>query len=95
MRITCIDFETANQNRASACSVGIACVVDGTVTFTKEWRIRPRKGFGFFRSDFTEIHGLTWFDVSDAPEFDAGITWLWNQAGKLVAGLKIPSRRVW
>ncbi len=71
MRITCIDFETANLNPASACSVGIACVDNGVVTHTQEWRLRPKKGLGFFLPSFTEIHGLTWFDVCDEPEFDA------------------------
>ncbi len=36
------------------------------------WVVKPPKGHGWFREDFTEIHGLTWFDVQDAPDF-AGI----------------------
>ena len=71
MKITCIDFETANQSRASACSVGIASIVDGLVVETREWKLRPKKGYGFFIPEFTEIHGLNWFDVKDAQEFDA------------------------
>lgn len=71
MQITCIDFETANQKRASACSIGIACIQDGKVTESHEWLLKPKKGYGFFREDFTEIHGLTWFDVKDSKEFDA------------------------
>ena len=27
------------------------------------------RGHGYFREDFTEIHGLTWVDVQYAPEF--------------------------
>ena len=71
MLITCIDFETANQNRASACSVGIASIVDGCIAETREWKLRPKKGYGFFIPEFSEIHGLNWFDVKDAKEFDA------------------------
>lgn len=72
MRTTCIDFETANQNRGSACSVGIACIENGVVTESREWLLRPKKGYGFFLPEFTgEYHGLTWFDVKDAPEFDS------------------------
>lgn len=71
MRITCIDFETANQNRGSACSVGIACIEDNVITESKEWLLKPRKGYGFFLPAFTEeCHGLTWFDVQNANEFD-------------------------
>jgi DNA polymerase-3 subunit epsilon len=33
--------------------------------------VRPPNGRGWFREDFTEIHGLTWFDVQDAPVFSA------------------------
>ena len=35
------------------------------------WLVRPPKGHGWFREDFTEIHGLTWFDIQDASEFSA------------------------
>jgi DNA polymerase-3 subunit epsilon len=35
------------------------------------WLVRPPKGHGWFREDFTDIHGLTWFDVQYAPEFSA------------------------
>jgi DNA polymerase-3 subunit epsilon len=31
--------------------------------------VRPPKGHGFFREDFIECHGLTWFDVQGEPEF--------------------------
>jgi DNA polymerase-3 subunit epsilon len=33
------------------------------------WLVKPPKGHGYFRDDFTDIHGLTWFDVQAAPEF--------------------------
>jgi DNA polymerase-3 subunit epsilon len=34
--------------------------------------VRPPKGKGWFLPEFTEdCHGLTWFDVQDAPEFPA------------------------
>lgn len=70
MKITCIDFETANRQRESACSLGIACIENGEITVKKEWKIKPCKGFGFFIPEFTEIHGMTWFDVKDSMEFD-------------------------
>jgi len=37
-----IDFETANEQRGSACSVGLAWIEDGQVTRVEERLIRPR-----------------------------------------------------
>jgi DNA polymerase-3 subunit epsilon len=70
MKITVIDFETANHNRASACSVGIAVIEAGEITTRVERLIKPPKGFGWFREDFIGIHGLTHEHVRDAPGFD-------------------------
>ena len=42
-----------------------------TLAESPYWLVRPPKEHGFFREDFTEIHGLTRFDVQDAPEFSA------------------------
>ena len=71
MTITSIDFETANYSRASICAAGIALFEDGTLAEAPYWLVRPPKGHGCFRDDFTDIHGLTRFDVQDAPEFAA------------------------
>ncbi|MEI7903764.1 MAG: 3'-5' exonuclease [bacterium] len=70
MKITVIDFETANYNRASACSIGVAVIEAGEVTFRAERLIKPPKGIGWFREDFIGIHGITHNDVCDAPGFD-------------------------
>lgn len=71
MRITSIDFETANYSDASICAAGVAVFDNGILTESLYWLVRPPKGHGFFRPDFIEIHGLTWFDVQAAPEFPA------------------------
>jgi DNA polymerase III subunit epsilon len=71
MTFTSIDFETANHSRASICAAGLAVFEDGALTESLYWLVRPPKGHGWFREDFTECHGLTWFDVQDAPEFPA------------------------
>jgi DNA polymerase-3 subunit epsilon len=71
MNFTSLDFETANYSRISICAAGMAVFEDGCLTETPYWLVRPPKGHGFFRDDFTEIHGLTRFDVQDAPEFPA------------------------
>jgi DNA polymerase III subunit epsilon len=69
MIITSIDFETANHSRASMCAAGMAIFANGVSQESLYWLVRPPRGHCFFREDFTEIHGLTWLDVQDAPEF--------------------------
>ena len=71
MTITSIDFETANHSHVSICAAGMAVFVDGVLTETPYWLVRPPKGHGWFRDDFIECHGLTHLDVLDAPEFSA------------------------
>ncbi|PWC34767.1 exonuclease [Azospirillum sp. TSO35-2] len=62
-----IDFETANETRTSACSIGVAWIENGRVTATEEHLIRPRElRFNSFNS---AIHGIRAGDVADAPEF--------------------------
>ncbi len=72
MTITSLDFETANRSRVSICAAGLAVFENGNLTETPYWLVRPPKGHGWFLPEFTEdCHGLTWFDVQDAPEFSA------------------------
>lgn len=71
MTITSIDFETANPSRVSICAAGMAVFVDGVLTETPYWLVRPPKGHGWFLDEFIECHGLTHLDVLDAPEFPA------------------------
>jgi DNA polymerase-3 subunit epsilon len=60
-----IDFETADYPADSACSVGLVRVEGGRVVAREHRLIRPpRPGFSF-----TEIHGLRWEDVREAPRF--------------------------
>ena len=72
MTIASLDFETANRSRVSICAAGIAVFENGNLTEAPYWLVRPPKGHGWFLPEFTEdCHGLTWFDVQDAPEFSA------------------------
>jgi len=70
MKITVIDFETANPSRVSACSIGVAVIEGGAITTRFERLIKPPKGFDGFNPMFTGIHGLTQQDVRAAPGFD-------------------------
>lgn len=63
---TAIDFETANNSAASACSVGLVKVRDGRVVDTASWLIKPPFGHDEFLEWNVRIHGIMAVDVADA-----------------------------
>ena len=63
---TAIDFETANNSAASACSVGLVKVRDGKVVDTAYWLIKPPYGHDAFLEWNVRIHGIMAADVTDA-----------------------------
>lgn len=67
MKTIAIDFETANETRGSACSVGLAWIEDGEVVRVEERLIRPHDMR--FSSFNIAIHGIRPEQVEDAPEF--------------------------
>jgi DNA polymerase-3 subunit epsilon len=75
---TAIDFETANSNSASACSVGLVKVRDGVVVDETGWLIRPPAGYDSFNEWNTRIHGIM------APDVEGALLWS-EQLGDLVA----------
>ncbi|OQX12399.1 MAG: exonuclease [Desulfobulbaceae bacterium A2] len=60
-----IDFETANYAQNSACALGLVVVEDGRIVRRLHALIRPPSR----QFVFTYIHGLTWRDVEEAPDF--------------------------
>ncbi len=65
MDFVAIDFETANEKRASACSCGIAVVSAGQIVETRHWLIRPQElRFSTFN---VCIHGINESTVADEP----------------------------
>lgn len=60
-----IDFETANGARDSACALAVVKVSGGQITEEECHLIRPPTSDFWF----THIHGITWPDVSDCPDF--------------------------
>ena len=60
-----IDFETATSRRDSACAIGLAVGCAGRVVLSRTYLIRPPTT----RFTFSDLHGLTWKDVRDAPSF--------------------------
>ena len=73
MRLAGLDFETANGKSGSICAAGCAILEDGVVTESREWLVCPHKGYRWMRPDFTDIHGLTYWDVCNCVEF--GCIW--------------------
>ncbi len=79
LNFTAIDFETANQQRASACAVGIAVVRGGQVVHTQEWLIRPPTGLDFHWRNI-QVHGIRPAQVEDAPEWPE----VWEQIAAVI-----------
>ena len=67
MEYFAIDFETANDYQNSACSVGIVRFVDGEEKDSVYSLIKPAKMY--FRPDFIDIHGISYGDVRNSPQF--------------------------
>ena len=73
-----IDFETANNERSSVCSVGIVIVRNGEIVDT------------FYEPNYynywcTQVHGITRRDTEDAPVFPK----VWKQIEPLIEGLPL------
>ncbi|MDD6259261.1 MAG: 3'-5' exonuclease [Erysipelotrichaceae bacterium] len=69
MKITAIDFETANRSMASVCSVGISTMQDGILGDSYYTLIKPEGNVNRFDPWNIRIHGIHPQDVKDAPEF--------------------------
>lgn len=67
LNFTAIDFETANENRASICSIGYAKVRKGKIVESDNILIRPKEVR--FSTINVDIHKITSETVIDAPEF--------------------------
>jgi DNA polymerase III subunit epsilon len=78
-----IDFETANQNPSSVCSVGIVFVEGGRVVEKFYSLIRPVPNHYSYWN--TRIHGLTYIDTEDAPEFPE----VWGQVAEKLEGMTL------
>jgi DNA polymerase-3 subunit epsilon len=74
-----LDFETADQGRDSACSLGLIHVRGAEIVKRVHWYIRPPRRY----FEFTYIHGITWQRVAKEPTF----TELWPQIAKELQGV--------
>ena len=62
-----IDFETANSERSSVCSVGIVIVRNGVITDSFYSTIQPEPNYYSYWC--TKVHGLTKSDTEESPIF--------------------------
>jgi len=69
VRFVAIDFETADHEPDSACSVALVRCEGGEIVAREQRLIRPPRS----RFVFTYIHGIGWEDVEGEPDF--GETW--------------------
>ncbi len=78
-----IDFETANNERSSVCSVGVVIVCDGEITDTFYSLIQPEPNY--YNYWCQQVHGLCCADTDDAPVFPK----VWAQIEPLIEGLPL------
>ena len=78
-----IDFETANYQRSSVCSVGIIIVRNGEFVDSYYSLIQPEPNY--YNYWCTEVHGLCRQDTEDAPVFPD----VWKQIEPLIDGLPL------
>jgi len=71
-----IDFEIANRNTNSACSLGMVFVQNNKVVDEKYFLIKPPTNY--VDPSMSKVHGLTWNDLKDAPSFDD----VWNEISR-------------
>lgn len=62
-----IDFETANEKRTSACSLGLAVFDNGRIVEQRSWVLNPRPYY--FNPFNVMINGITESAVRDRPVF--------------------------
>ena len=62
-----IDFETANYERTSVCSVGVVIVRDGMIVDSFYSLIQPEPNY--YKYWCTQVHGLCREDTENAPVF--------------------------
>ena len=78
-----IDFETANNERSSVCSVGVVIVRDGEFVDSFYSLIQPEPNY--YNYWCSRVHGLTQEDTEDAPIFPD----VWHEIEPMIEGLPL------
>jgi DNA polymerase-3 subunit epsilon len=83
LNFAAIDFETANNNRSSVCSVGVVVVRNGMIADKIYRLIRPEPEWYSYWN--TQIHGLTASDTANAKVFP----FIWKEIAPKIEGLPL------
>ena len=75
-----IDFEAANCEQTSACSLGLVVLENFEIVESRYWLIKPPTSY--FKPEFIDIHGLSWADVKDSPTFEE----IWEEIAPYLSG---------
>lgn len=78
-----IDFETANSERSSVCSVGVVIVRDGEIADSFYSLIQPEPNYYHYWC--SRVHGLRREDTEEAPLFPE----VWARIEPLIEGLPL------
>ncbi|MFA6778474.1 MAG: exonuclease domain-containing protein [Paludibacteraceae bacterium] len=78
-----IDFETANGQRTSVCSVGVVVVREGVIVDNFYSLIQPEPNYYTYWT--TQVHGLTNVDTDGAPVFP----FVWEKIKPMIADLPL------
>lgn len=78
-----IDFEIANNERTSVCSVGLVVIRDGKIADRFYSLIHPEPDYYTYRN--THVHGLTQADTNHAPIFPE----VWRKVEPLIVDLPL------
>ena len=78
-----IDFETANYERTSVCSVGLVVMRDGKIADRFYSLIHPEPDYYTYWN--TRVHGLTQADTNHAPIFPE----VWRKVEPLIVDLPL------
>ena len=83
LNFAAIDFETANNERSSVCSVGIVIVRDGKIVDKFYSLIKPEPEY--YNYWCSQVHGLSLDDTMEAPVFPD----VWAQIEPMSEGLPL------
>ena len=78
-----IDFETANEQRCSVCSVGVVIVRGGEIVDSFYSLIHPEPEY--YQWFCQQVHGLSEKDTEDAPVFP----YVWEKIAPMIDGLPL------
>ena len=78
-----IDFETANRERTSICSVGVVVVRGGEIVDRIYTLVRPYPNYYSYFN--TQVHGLTYADTAAARDFPT----VWAEIAPRIEGLPL------